>query len=164
MTLLLFNVLLAICYACLVGFSPLNLVIGFMISFCILVILPQLPNPKGFPGLRLNSGHKFFIFARNLMAFTLDFLWDLTVSNFQIAYEVWSPKNHYNPRLIEVPVGDLTNLQLTLLASRITLTPGTLSADVSEDRQILVVHAMFPGEGDAAAALRRPIDLLSKDL
>ena len=164
MTLLLFNMILALCYACLVGFSLLNLVIGFVLSVCILVRLPQLPNPKGFPSLMLNSGPKFFIFARNLVVFTWDFLWDLTVSNLQIAYEVWSPKNHYNPRLIEIPVGDLTNLQLTLLATRITLTPGTLSADVSEDRKILIVHAMFPCEVDAAAALRRPIDLLSKDL
>jgi multicomponent Na+:H+ antiporter subunit E len=164
MTLLLFLFLLAMTYALLVGFKLLNLIIGFLLGLAILAILPQGPVERGKGHSRLKSGRHLLQLSKNLFWFTLDFVWDLTVSNVQIAWDVWTPKDYYTPKIVEVPVGDLTPMQLMLLASRITLTPGTLSADVTEDRKILLVHMMYPGKDNPAARLRKPIDMLKKGL
>ena len=45
--------------------------------------------------------------------------------------------------VIEVPIEAKTDLEITLLANLITLTPGTLTLDVAPDRKSLYVHAMF---------------------
>jgi multicomponent Na+:H+ antiporter subunit E len=47
------------------------------------------------------------------------------------------------PGIVAVPLDAQTDLEITLMANLITLTPGTLSLDVSEDRHTLYVHAMF---------------------
>jgi multicomponent Na+:H+ antiporter subunit E len=47
------------------------------------------------------------------------------------------------PGIVEVPLEAKTSLEITLLANLISLTPGTLSLDVSDDRKVLYVHAMY---------------------
>jgi multicomponent Na+:H+ antiporter subunit E len=52
------------------------------------------------------------------------------------------------PGIVAVPLDLETDLQITLLATCITLTPGTLSLHVSEDRRTLYVHAMYIDDPD----------------
>jgi multicomponent Na+:H+ antiporter subunit E len=47
-----------------------------------------------------------------------------------------------------VPLDAVSDLEIAVLANLITLTPGTLCLDVSEDRRTLYVHAMFVSEPD----------------
>ena len=47
------------------------------------------------------------------------------------------------PGIIAVPIEARTDLEITTLANLVSLTPGTLSLDVSGDRRTLYVHAMF---------------------
>ncbi|MEQ8821270.1 MAG: Na+/H+ antiporter subunit E [Sumerlaeia bacterium] len=98
--------------------------------------------------------------TKNLLWFLWDFIWDLTLSNLRLAWDVLTPKNYHYIRLVRIPVSDLTPGEIALLSHRITLTPGTLTCGVDEDRGVLLVHAMYPDKSDAAAALRRPIDIL----
>jgi len=44
---------------------------------------------------------------------------------------------------VAVPLDARSDMEITLLANLITLTPGTLSLDVSDDRSVLYVHGMF---------------------
>lgn len=100
-------------------------------------------------------------FTINLFRFLIDFAWDMAVSNFRLAYDVLTPTDYHHVRMIEVPVSDLSDPEISFLAQRITLTPGTLSCGLSEDREVLLVHMMYPIEGqDMAKILRRPIDIL----
>ncbi len=46
------------------------------------------------------------------------------------------------PRFIEIPLDTKDSMVITILASVISLTPGTVSAEVSEDRQTLIVHGL----------------------
>lgn len=71
-------------------------------------------------------------------------------SNFQVAWEVLTPKNHQTPRIIRYPVGQLSDAHRTVLASAITLTPGTLVIDVSPDNAWLYVHCMYAEDRDKA--------------
>ena len=100
-------------------------------------------------------------FAINLTRFLVDFSWDMAVSNFRLAFDVLTPTDYHRVQMIEVPVADLTDPEISFLAQRITLTPGTLSCGLSDDRHVLLVHMMYPIAGkDMGKALRRPIDIL----
>jgi multicomponent Na+:H+ antiporter subunit E len=50
--------------------------------------------------------------------------------------------------IIAIPLDAESDLEITVLANLITLTPGTLSLDVSQDRKILYIHAMHVRDVD----------------
>ena len=47
------------------------------------------------------------------------------------------------PGVIGIPIRAKTDLEITILANLITMTPGTLSLDISPDRRTLYIHAMY---------------------
>ena len=65
-----------------------------------------------------------------------------------------TPPFYSRPGIVAVPLDARTDFEIMTLANLISLTPGTLSLDVSEDRRTLYVHAMFIDDPDA---LRREI-------
>ena len=82
------------------------------------------------------------------------FLRDLVISSVQVAVAVLSPRDRSRPRFVAVPLRDArTGLEITMVANYITLTPGTLTVDVSPDRSTLLVHSLLAGEsGDEVRA------------
>lgn len=74
------------------------------------------------------------------------FLKEMFVANLKIAYDIITPRLYMQPRVIAFPLSAKTELEITLLACMITLTPGTLSLDVSEDNTILYIHALYLDE------------------
>jgi len=70
------------------------------------------------------------------------FLKELILSGLSVAWLVLQPKLRLRPAIIAYPLTVTTDLQITLLANLITLTPGTLSVDVSDDRRTLLIHAL----------------------
>jgi multicomponent Na+:H+ antiporter subunit E len=67
---------------------------------------------------------------------------ELIVSALKVAWLVLQPRINIRPAIIAYPLTVTTDAQITLLANMITLTPGTLSVDVSEDRKTLYIHAI----------------------
>jgi multicomponent K+:H+ antiporter subunit E len=77
------------------------------------------------------------------------FAWDIIQSNLTVAAQVLGPESKIRPGFVWVPL-DITNLRgITVLASMITLTPGTLSAVLTDDRRHLLVHALHVDDADA---------------
>ena len=74
------------------------------------------------------------------------FLWDLFVSSVQVARAVLSPTDITRPRLVTLPLHTKTDAGITLVANFISLTPGTLSVDVSDDKKTLLVHDLLAGD------------------
>jgi multicomponent Na+:H+ antiporter subunit E len=70
------------------------------------------------------------------------FIKELVLSALQVAWLVVQPKLRLRPGFIAYPLTVTSDVQITLLANLITLTPGTLSVDVSEDRKTLFIHAI----------------------
>ena len=68
-------------------------------------------------------------------------IWQVIISNFQVALHVCSPKLKINPKMILIPMGQEDDLDRTNYANSITLTPGTVSVRLDDDGQILV-HAL----------------------
>ena len=71
------------------------------------------------------------------------FIKELFVSNLQVLWDVITPKHISRPGIIGIPLDAETNLEIMLVANLISLTPGTLTVDVSDDKKILYVHVMF---------------------
>lgn len=69
-------------------------------------------------------------------------LYDILVANIQVAALVLGPASRLRPGFVAVPIDLSTDVGITLLASTVSLTPGTVSTEVSEDRQWLYVHAL----------------------
>jgi multicomponent K+:H+ antiporter subunit E len=67
---------------------------------------------------------------------------DIIVSNIEVAIQVLGPLRRISPGFIAVPLDLTQDLPITLLASSISLTPGTVSLEVSEDKQWLYVHVL----------------------
>jgi multicomponent Na+:H+ antiporter subunit E len=58
------------------------------------------------------------------------------------------------PGVVAIPLDARTDAEIALLANLITLTPGSVTLDVSEDRSVLYVHAMYIDGGDVEAYRR----------
>ncbi|MEO6012226.1 MAG: Na+/H+ antiporter subunit E [Devosia sp.] len=72
----------------------------------------------------------------------LFFLRELILSALQVSWLVLQPRLRLRPAIIAYPLTVTTDAQITLLANLISLTPGTLSVDVSADRGTLLIHAI----------------------
>lgn len=71
------------------------------------------------------------------------FLKELIVSNLRVLWDVITPRHINRPGIIGIPLTAKTDLEIFVVASLISLTPGTLSVDLSEDHKTLFVHVMF---------------------
>lgn len=131
--LFLMNILLALIWAALTGsFTYTNLAFGLVLAYGILYILTR---------DRLEG--QYFKKVPRIISFVLFFLKELVKANLQVAYDVITPKNHMRPGIVGVPLDAKTELEITLLANFITMTPGTLSLDVSTDKKVLYIHSMY---------------------
>ena len=83
------------------------------------------------------------------VGFVVFLVYELILANARVAYDVITPGPNRDPAVIAVPLEVTTDAEITLLANVITLTPGTMSLDVSADRKTLYVHAMFADDPDA---------------
>jgi multicomponent Na+:H+ antiporter subunit E len=70
------------------------------------------------------------------------FLKELALSVREVTLTVLDPKRANRSAIVAVPLGLKGDAGITLLANMITLTPGTTSLHVSEDRSTLYVHVM----------------------
>jgi multicomponent K+:H+ antiporter subunit E len=67
---------------------------------------------------------------------------DIVVSNFSIAAIILSPRRRIYPAWIEYPLNIEGELPITILASTISLTPGTISTEFSHDGRTLLIHSL----------------------
>lgn len=138
MTLFLLNALFALGWAAMIGsFSETTLLSGFVVGFAALYLTrPLYPQTAYFSRL---FGVTFFL---------LYFLKELFVSSIRVAQDVLRPRLKSRPGIVALPLDARTDAEIMLLANIISLTPGTLSLDVSPDRGTLYVHAMFADDPD----------------
>lgn len=97
-------------------------------------------------------------FGLPLAKYVLLVTWDIVIANFQIAWIILFRKNRdLRPAWLVIPL-DLTSTEaITMLAGTISLTPGTVSSDISTDGEYLLVHALDTAdpEGEIARIKQR---------
>ena len=121
-------------------FTLLNFAVGFVLSSIAIWLLGS------------RSEVAFVVYLGRLwlfLRFQAFFIRELIKANLRVAWEVLTPKHHMRPAIIAIPLDAESDLQISILANFITLTPGTLSLDVSPDRKKLYVHAMYVDDLDA---------------
>jgi multicomponent Na+:H+ antiporter subunit E len=142
MTGFLFNLLLALAWAAVGGeLSAGSLAVGFAVGFAVLYLVrPVIGRPGYHSALARGVG------------FALRYLAELFRSGFRVAHDVLTPTSYTRPGIIAYRLRATTDAEITAVANLISLTPGTLSLDVSPDRTILYVHAMFADDERAQIA------------
>ena len=143
------NLLLAVLWAVVMGeVDRANLTVGFLLAYLVLwAVRPVLGDTRYFD--RIPRAVSFLAF----------FVVEVVSSNLRVARDVLSPRPRRRPGVVAVPLDAGSDAEITVLANLITLTPGTLSLDVSPDRRLLYVHTMFLDDPDEfRAELKRSFE------
>ena len=75
-----------------------------------------------------------------LLRFLVLVMWDILAANFSVARLALGPLSAIQPGFARLPLELENDFAITILASTVSLTPGTVSAELSADRSHLVVH------------------------
>jgi multicomponent Na+:H+ antiporter subunit E len=122
------------------NFTVLNLLFGAVIgAVALLLIRDRVSRPRML--------RRF----RRILSLALLFVYELLASALRVAVLVLRPnvRRHLKPAIVAFPLRLTRDAEITLLANLITLTPGTLSVDVSSDRSVLFVHAIDLADREA---------------
>lgn len=109
-----------------------NLGLGFLIGFVVLSFSNQSGGPR-----------QYLVRWWRVVHLALYFIQELLLSSFRITYDILTPRHRMRPGIIAVPLDVSTDAEITMLAVLITLTPGTLCLDVSSDRKVMYIHAVY---------------------
>lgn len=82
----------------------------------------------------------------SLFKFILIVIWDILLANIEVARLILGKNSSLESKFIEIPLEIQQPISISLLANTISLTPGTVSCDVSEDKKTLIVHALHSPE------------------
>ena len=127
-------IVLALVWGAISGnFSGLNLLLGAGIGAIAVLLLS-----------RISGSGKSLRRLRSAISLGLLFIYELLVSAVKVTLVVLSPnlRATLRPAIVAFPLTIKSDAEITLLANLITLTPGTLSVDVSADRSLLYVHTL----------------------
>lgn len=134
MNFMLLTIVLALGWTAATGdLSLLNLMVGAAIAVAALFLIrDRVSRPRALTRL-----------LRMLSLASL-FVYELILSAVRVGLLVLRPnlRAHLTPGIVAFPLRVQRDAEITLLANLITLTPGTLSVDVSDDRKLLFVHAI----------------------
>jgi multicomponent Na+:H+ antiporter subunit E len=129
----LWHILLALTWAALTGvLTWSNILVGFILAYPVLFIAQ-----------RSVDASRYFWRLERVVRFAVLYLWELILANLRVAYDVMTPTRRMRPGVLAIPLDANTDVEITLLANLITLTPGSVSLDVSSDRRFLYLHAMY---------------------
>jgi len=140
MNMLAVNLLLALAWALFFGaFTVLTLGSGLVLGYAVLWLLqPLTGGPSG-----------YFLRVWYWVKLLVMFHYELIVSSLAVLWDIVTPTHRSRPAIIEMPLDVRSDAGILLVTNLISLTPGTLSLDVSEDRKTLSLHAMFADDPEA---------------
>ncbi|MFQ6551742.1 Na+/H+ antiporter subunit E [Aestuariibius insulae] len=117
------------------GMIVFGLILGIIIPWGTAAWWPDTPR-----GFRLGK----------MISYVLLVLWDILIANVEVAWIVLTrPNDKLRPAWVVVPLDLRQPEAITVLAGTITLTPGTVSADLSDEGHSLLVHALDTDDPDA---------------
>lgn len=152
MNLLTLNIVLGVFWMLINGsFSILNFFVGFAVGFISLSLTQA-------SGGTLRYGRQSWAAIKLLVYF----LKEVVITSIKVVWDVLTPTHLSEPDIIRYPLDAKSDLEIMLLANMISMTPGSLTLDISDDRSHLIIHAMFAQ--DAAAVIKELKEGLEKRL
>jgi len=141
MTALAAHALLTVLWVVLSGsVSPLSWGSGFVLGLGILWLT------RGVTGW-----HHYPSWPWRFVRFGVFYLQELWLAGLRIGHDVLTPTLLNKPAIVAMPLDARTPLEITVVANLISLTPGSLSLDVSPDRTTLFLHVMGVNAENLAA-------------
>ncbi|HCE40741.1 Na+/H+ antiporter subunit E [Alloalcanivorax profundimaris] len=132
------------------GHGLLGLVLAVVLPLGTRPFWPNVPRLRDFP---------------KLVRFVLVVHWDIITANVVVARLILGSPRKLRPAFVELPLELTDDFAITLLASTISLTPGTVSADVSEDRRTLLIHALdMDDEAELVAQIKQRYERPLKEI
>ncbi len=113
---------------------------GFLLGLFFAIVVPLFTAPfwPDRPQMRLGLP---------LLGYAFLVLWDIVVANFEVARLILFRRNRdFRSCWLSIPLELRSAEAITLLAGTISLTPGTVSTDISTDGRHLLVHALDTGD------------------
>ena len=80
---------------------------------------------------------------KDILTFLVFYVSKVIQANFELAYYLLSPRLNMKPGILKIPVHLKHNQAILLLINLISMTPGTLTMDLSEDKRHIYVHFLF---------------------
>ena len=120
-----------------VGHWLLGGFLGVLIPRLTVTWWPRLPQ--------VNSWQHVFVFSQHMLT-------DIVMANFQVARLALGRVHHLQPRWVQVPYELDDDLAIYLLASAISLAPGTVTVSVDRPARTLTVHALHNKDEQALIA------------
>jgi multicomponent Na+:H+ antiporter subunit E len=111
--------------------TPLNWSAGFLLGLGVLWLTRSQTGWQHYPS-----------WPWRLVRFVVLYVSELWLAGIRIAHDVLTPALRNKPAIVAMPLAAQTPLEITIVANLISLTPGSLSLDVSPDRQTLFLHVM----------------------
>ncbi len=138
MRLFIANLMLAFAWSLMVAeFTLPSLMLGFVFGYLLLWFMRPLVGASG-----------YFDKVRQVTLFLLFFIRELIMANLRVAWHVVTPSSFFKPGIIAMPLEPQSDMEATLLANVLTLTPGSFAVDLSSDRRVLYVHVMDVDDPD----------------
>lgn len=129
----LMNLLLSFLWVALTGsLSYSGFAFGFILGFFVLWIMNKNEEDR-----------RYFYRLPKIFSFVFYFLYQMIKANIAVAYDVITPKYFFRPGVVRYPLSARSDFEINVLSTFISLTPGTLILDVSEDKKALFIHAMY---------------------
>jgi multicomponent Na+:H+ antiporter subunit E len=133
---LLINLVLTLAWVMMTGvFSFVNIMAGFVLGYAVLALTQRVTGRPGYAGRLIKT--------ISLIAF---FSYELALANFRLTLDLIRPNVRIRPAIIAMPLSARTDFEITALANLITLTPGSTSIELSDDRKTLYVHLVDIGD------------------
>jgi multicomponent Na+:H+ antiporter subunit E len=111
--------------------SVTNFVVGLVIGYLVMLVTQRAFHTQNY----ISRVWRTILFIGY-------FLKELVVANFQVARLVLQWEPDVKPGIIAIPLDARSESEITLFSSLITLTPGSLSLDLSRNERVLTVHAI----------------------
>lgn len=136
------------------SFSPTTFLIGYIIGLVMLFML------RRFFTTRFYMGRVWAVIKLLLI-----FIKELIISNIAVLRVILKPKLNIRPAIFELPTDLKTDWEITLLSMLITLTPGTVVINVSEDMSKLYVHTLDMDDvEEAVSSIRNSFEKAIKEV
>lgn len=129
---ILLNVFLAVVWMFIkVSYDPVTFIVGYFFGLLIIYLFR-----------RFFSARFYLLRVWAVISLIFLFIKELVLSNIAVLKLVLSPKLNIRPGIFALETQLKSDWEITLLSNLITLTPGTLVIDVSDDNKVIYIHTI----------------------
>ncbi len=141
MSFFLVNLLLALLWAALQAFRPLDLVGGFLIGYALIWL------GRDWLG---DDARRYALRVPTFVGFLIYYMKELLLSTWEVTVALFSDQSTLKPGIIAFPLDARTDLEIVLLNNLLIFTPGTLGIHLSPDRKTLYIHIINVPDAEKA--------------